>query len=94
MGRNLRNRDKLFEDHKKNNSNPHTQLLSVHPGTQTFKTDIVPLTTGVVMELVLHVLVQSCGMSFIHASPGEVVAAEVVAEAEAAGRVGFNCACL
>lgn len=74
----------------------HTQLLSVRPGTQTFQTDIVPLTLGVVMELVLHVLAQSCEMAvlFIRAPPGEVVAADAVAEAEAAGRVGFNCACL
>lgn len=48
------------------------------------------------MELVLHVLAQSCETAgfFIRAPPGEVVAAGVVAEAEAAGRVGFNCACL
>lgn len=70
-----------------------TQLLSVRPGTQPFKPYLVPLTSGVVMELEQHVLGQSreVAVFFIRASPGEVVAAEVVAEAEAAGRVWFNC---
>lgn len=62
---------------------------------QTFTSYIALLTPGVVPELVQHVpgQVRESLIFFIRASPGEVVVGGVVAEAEAAGRVGFNYTC-
>lgn len=76
------------------NLQTRTQVPSVRPATQTFKPYVVPLTSGVQMELVHHVLGESreVAVFFICASPGELVLAEVVAVAEAAGRVWFYCA--
>lgn len=62
---------------------------------QTFKSYVVPLTSGVVTELVHHMFGQGHAIAvfFVRASPGELVAGGDVAEAEAAGRVGFNYTC-
>lgn len=68
---------------------------SVHPGMQTFKSYVVPLTSGVVTELVHHIFGQEHAIAvfFIRASPGEVVVGGHAAEVEAAWRVGFNYTC-
>lgn len=58
---------------------------------QTFPSYVALLTSGVVPELVQHVPGQGQQIVFfVRASPGEVAVGGVVAEVEAAGRVGFN----